>query len=531
MSLIAALQGSAETALTLAQEGIQLGERLNSPFVTAVGQMRLGHALQIQAHQAAARGWEGVLPGGTGPSPAASRDEAIRGYRAAIALGDALDVRRTRAEAMWGLTRAFGYFGGAGEGGGDIKAAEDAAREGLEIAHWAGDLWVGALTEMTLGASYVLVDQPHEGLLALSRATAAFRDCGDTFGRAAARLWEALAHAALKHQEAALGALHEALGLCAVNGYDYLLTAPTLLGPPDARRLVPLLLKARTHRLHTAYVGRLLALLDIPAVQAHAGYRLHVQTLGAFRVWRGAAEVAPRDWQRDKARQLFQLFVTERGRWLNRDEVVERLWPSLGPEAAVRDFKVALNALNRAVEPGHAPDEPFAFVAREGAAYRLRPDADLWLDLADFERRCEAGLRGPLGGPEAEATLEHLRAGLRLYQGDYLPDALYEDWATETRERMLTLYLRAADRLATALLERGQHEEALDVCGAILARDACWERAYRIEMQACALLGNRPQALKSYQRCRTVLAAQLDVPPSPETVSLAAALGLHGGRL
>lgn len=529
LSLVAAFQGRAGAAFDLAGEGIELGQKLNSPFVSAVGQMRLGHALQLQAHLAAAvpppaRGVEA----GWSERTAAGRDEAVARYRAAITVGDALDVRRTRAEAMWGLTRAYGFFA-TGEGGAaDIKSAETAAREGMEIAEWAGDLWVYALTEMTLGASYVLAGQPADGLAALGHAAAAFRDCGDTLGRAAARMWEALGHTGARQQEAALGALHEALSLCATNSYDYLFTTPTLLGPPDPRRLIPLLLRGRTHRVHAAYVARLLALLHAPTVQAHAGYRLHVQTLGAFRVWRSDVEVTPREWQRDKARQLFQLFVTERGRWLQRDEVVERLWPSLTPDAAVRDFKVALNALNRAVEPAHSSDDPFAFVAREGAAYRLRPDADLWLDLNEFEARCEAGLRGQLAGPEAALTLQHLGEALHLYRGDYLPDAIYEDWATETRERMLTLYLRAADRLAAGLLDRGRLEEGLDVCAAILARDPCWERAYRLQMQAYAQLGNRPQALKVYQRCRSVLAEQLDVPPSPETVTLARTLSLHG---
>lgn len=519
LSLIASFQGRADAALDLATEGIALGERLNSPFVTAVGQMRLGHARQLQAHATAA-----IPPPERGHQ--AGRDAAIQGYRAAIELGDALDVRRTRAEAMWGLTRAYGFFRGSDGGSGDVRAAEAAAAEGMEIAAWAGDLWVGALTELTLGASYVLADQPAEGLPAILRATTAFRDCGDAFSRAAARTWEALAQAALRRWDAALGALHDALGVCAANAYDSLLTVPTLLGPPDPRRLIPLLLRLRTHREHGAYVGRLLALLSAPLVQVHPGYRLHVQTLGAFRTWRGDVEVTSREWQRDKARQLFQLFITERGRWLQRDEVVERLWPSLGRDAAMRDFKVALNALNKAVEPAHAPEDAFAYVAREGTAYRLRPEDDLWLDAAEFERRCEAGLRGPLAGPDSPETLGQLRSAMALYGGDYLPEALYEDWAAETRERLLTLYLRAADRLAAALIERGQYEEALNACQAILARDACWERAYRLMMQAYRAQGNRPQALRAYQRCVEVLREQLDVAPSPETVALSRVMDL-----
>lgn len=520
LSLIDAFQGRAESAFALAREGIALGERLGAPFVVAVGHMRLGHAWQLAVPRPP------ILAPGAAPvearygDPAAARNEAIRCYETAIALGDRLEVRRTRAEAMWGLTRAYGFFPAAETSpAGDLASGERAAGEGVEIARWAGDAWVAALIELTLGASYVLAGQPERGLETLGRVLIAFRDCGDTFGRAATRLWQGLAHHQLRQSQHLTAVLEDLLALCEANSYDDLLVAPTLHGPPDPRRIIPLLLEARGRRIRPAYVARLLALAGLPDILAHPGYQLRVQTLGAFRVWRGEAELAPREWQRDKARQLFQLFVTERGRWLQRDEIVDRLWPSLGPETAARDFKVALNALNRAVEPDHHPDELFAFIAREGTAYRLRPEADLWLDAAAFERRCEAGLRGPLTGPGSAETLAHLRAALRLYAGDYLPDALYDDWSAEARERLLTLYLRAADRLATTLLNRRQYDEALDACQAILARDACWESAYRTMMQAYARQGNRAQACRTYQRCIEALRQQLDVPPAAETIA------------
>ncbi len=520
LSLIDAFQGRAESAFALAREGIALGERLGAPFVVAVGHMRLGHAWQLAVPRPPILAPSTTPEDVRYPAAATARNEAIGCYEMAIALGDRLEVRRTRAEAMWGLTRAYGFFPAAETSpAGDLSSAERAASEGVEIARWAGDAWVAALTELTLGASYVLAGQPERGLETLARVLIAFRDCGDTFGRAATRLWQGLAHHQLRQSQHLTAALEDLLALCEANGYDDLLVVPTLHGPPDPRRIIPLLLEARGRRIRPAYVARLLALAGLPDILAHPGYQLRAQTLGAFRVWRGEVELAPREWQRDKARQLFQLFITERGRWLQRDEIVDRLWPSLGPEAAARDFKVALNALNRAVEPGHLPDEPFAFVAREGTAYRLRPEADLWLDAAAFERRCEAGLRGPLSGPGSAETLAHLRAALRLYTGDYLPDALYDDWSAEARERLLTLYLRAADRLAAALMQRQQYDEALDACQAILARDPCWESAYRTIMQAYARQGNRAQACRTYQRCVETLRQQLDVAPSAETVA------------
>ena len=119
------------------------------------------------------------------------------------------------------------------------------------------------------------------------------------------------------------------------------------------------------------------------------------------------------------------------------------------------------------------------------------------MDAIVFEAVCEAGLHGPLSGSGTEETLGHLRAALRLYTGDYLPEALYDDWSAEARERLLSLYLRAADRLAGALIDHGQDEEALTACQAILARDDCWERAYLLMMLAYARQGNRPRPCAS----------------------------------
>ena len=243
--------------------------------------------------------------------------------------------------------------------------------------------------------------------------------------------------------------------------------------------------------------------------------------LGTFRVWRGEVEIEPREWQRGKVRQLFQLLLTRRGRWLQREEITECLWPDRSPEAAVRDFKVALSVLKKVLVPSHTPDADCPFIDREGTAYRIRPEADLWLDTAAFEVACEAGLRlGERAARPVTPVIEQLRTATRLYGGGYLPDALYEDWAGEAREHLLALYLRAADMLATALGATGEYDQAIDVCQAILAHDPTWERAYRMMMLAHARQGNRPLALRAYQRCAAMLQAELGVDPSPETTAL-----------
>lgn len=497
LSLLHSFRGQAVQAAEFARDGIDQGERVNSPFITAVAYMRLGHAFQLQTVN--------------GFVPAYNYQSAIEAYNTSIALGNQLSVQRTRVEALWGLTRAYGFSGA-------LESAENAATEGAAIGRRAGDLWIVALTELALGAGYILAHRSEAAVEVLARVLQTFRDCGDSFGRAATRLWLALAYADLKQTERLTTCLDDLLILCETHHYDFLLTAPSLLGVADIRRVVPLLLSARVQHLHSAYINRLLTELELSQIQVHPGYQLRVQMLGHFQVWRGSEEVDAREWKRDKARQLFQLLLIHRGQPLQREAITEQLWPSLSPEAATRDFKVALNALNKTLEPRHEADSPFAFIVREGTSYFIRPEADLWLDSAEFQRNATVGVRS--GDLPDDQVIGALQKAIHIYAGDFLAETPYEDWASTERERLLAFFLRAADKLASLYLAHEQFDDCLNTCQLILNRDSCWERAYRLMMVAHARQGNRPQALRDYQRCLTALSSELNVAPSTATVEL-----------
>ena len=107
-----------------------------------------------------------------------------------------------------------------------------------------------------------------------------------------------------------------------------------------------------------------------------------------------------------------------------------------------------------------------------------------------------------------------------MYQGDYLPEAQYETWVAEEREHLLSLFLESADRLSELYLVQGNGAEMIELCQRILAKDKCWERAYRHLMLAYEQLGDRGQVARVYRRCVQALHEELDVTPSPETHAL-----------
>jgi DNA-binding SARP family transcriptional activator len=302
--------------------------------------------------------------------------------------------------------------------------------------------------------------------------------------------------------------LSDLLPLSHQRGYDRLLTHRTFLGLKDDQAAIPLLIEARRRDIEAAYVGRLLGAAGVADVEYHPGYTLSVRTLGPFAVWRGDEAVTSRDWQREKARRVFQFLLTYRGRWFYREQIVDQLWPHLPPDAGVRDFKVALNALNKALEPGRPRGAQPFFVTRRREVYALNPAARVAVDTDDFVRLAESDEE------------ELLRRALSLYEDDYLLDCLYEDWPSAERLRLRHLYLATAERLAHMLLEAAAHDEVIAVCQSILARDDCWEAAYRLLMRAYAAQDNRPQVHSTYQRCVTTLRQELGVEPSPATQAL-----------
>jgi DNA-binding SARP family transcriptional activator len=245
---------------------------------------------------------------------------------------------------------------------------------------------------------------------------------------------------------------------------------------------------------------------------------IYVQTLGRFVVWQDNERLPDNVWGREKARQLFQYLITFRRRFTIKERIVDDLWPDLDARRSDRDFKVALNALNSALQPDRPSRTLSIYIARQGTSYGLNVDAPIGLDINNFE----AGLTtaSQTEGENRSQAIAYYQAALKLYQGEYLPDTIYDDWSSSERERLAALYLSGATRLARLLLDEGATVEMVLWCQRVIAIDPCWEEAYRLLMRGHMVNGNRPLALREYKQCRAALAEDLGIEPMAETMRL-----------
>lgn len=239
---------------------------------------------------------------------------------------------------------------------------------------------------------------------------------------------------------------------------------------------------------------------------------LTVRTLGGFEL-RSKDQIWPlQGWKRDKSLQLFQYLLTTKGGFRHREVIVEALWPELSGTAAERDFKVALNGLQQALKPMSA----VSFVLRNGISYAL--DGKLVaVDITTFEEKIGLGNRVLPNNKKAAIAL--FREALVHYGGVFLPERSYEDWSTAIRERLHMFALSTMTKLGEMVLEENP-TESLHLALRVLGFEKGWEDAYRLAMRAYLATGNRPMALKTYEKCADVLEELYDVEPLPQTTKL-----------
>lgn len=494
LSLIYAMLGGGTRALAMARRSLEDAQQSGSQLTEAIAELRLGHAYQLVATSDIA--------------PAQAR------YAAGLQLITSAGVTRTRAEGLMGLTLLHGHAG-------DLVRAEMYAQEGLQIAAAAGDEWTAACLMLALGGAAAALDD-ERATLWLEQAQARFVRGGDQYGQAIVYLWQALRALRAGDMARADPAIAALLDLAAAQGYVGVLVAPSLFGPRDMATIVPLLLRARGISRHVELARQLLR-QGFPTIAAddavedyHPGYTLRVQMLGTFRVWRGAHEIQAREWQREKARQLFQLLLTYRGHWIQREQICAWLWPDADLDASERQFKVTLNALNAALEPNRPPRvQPF-FIRRQGLAYSFAPSYGVWIDVDEFELR----VAGAAARGEPDFARRNAQIAVQLYRGDYLAESLYDLWTIEERERLIARYLATTVSYAQQLSDDGEQVQAVQLCEQVLRHDRDYEEAYQTLMRAHARAGSRSQAMRSFTRCTQALRSDLGIEPLPETVAL-----------
>jgi DNA-binding SARP family transcriptional activator len=190
------------------------------------------------------------------------------------------------------------------------------------------------------------------------------------------------------------------------------------------------------------------------------------------------------------------------GRTHPREVLAELFWEERAQTQAMANLRVALSSLRKHLEP-------YVTITREAVA--LDPEAEIWLDVAELERK--------LGAGETEEALA-------LYRGDFLAGFYvrgcpsFEDWAAVERERLHHTVLDVLQDLVRSYIAQARYQEGITYAARMLQLDPLAESAHRQMMRLLAYSGQRGAALAQYETCRQLLQDELGVEPTAETTAL-----------
>jgi predicted ATPase/DNA-binding SARP family transcriptional activator/Tfp pilus assembly protein PilF len=251
---------------------------------------------------------------------------------------------------------------------------------------------------------------------------------------------------------------------------------------------------------------------------------LRAYLLGQFRLerreggeWQSAVN---RTWQRRRARALLGCLLSQAGRRMGREQIMEALWPDLETEVAANRLNGAVHELRQILEPGLERPAASKLLRLERDILILADVSHIWVDADAFE-----ALLNKANATKDPAQVEQLlEEAWALYEGDYLLEELYSEWATTRRESLRRGWMGLLLRLAELRAERGALTSAIEPLDRLLTADPTHETAVRRLMVLLTQLDRRGEAIRAYQQLASILKRDYESEPLPETVELYNAL-------
>ena len=242
-------------------------------------------------------------------------------------------------------------------------------------------------------------------------------------------------------------------------------------------------------------------------------------TLGPFELVVKGKKVRFTGKSPEKPMSLLKAIAAFGGVKVSANDLADSLWP-------YSDGPAGQQAL-AAPQPGDAvnADERRALGIEDAVIYSentvtLNPEV-FWVDIWAVERvmvrigpMLENGLAS---GKELQAISPHMEQILDLYKGHFLSSDSSESWSIAPRDRLRSKFIRNLKNYCSNLEAHGEFKRAINWYQKGIELDNLAEEFYQGLILCYNRIGQKSDAMLTYDRCSHVLSEVLGVEPSPAT--------------
>ncbi len=251
-------------------------------------------------------------------------------------------------------------------------------------------------------------------------------------------------------------------------------------------------------------------------LEAESAAPLRIKMLGPFEVGVGEESIPPEKWKSKRALTILKYLAAHRsGGNVQREVLMELLWPDKTPASASKNLNMALTTLRKTLEPEAKWGES-RYLVSSGESLRLHLGKGGWVDVELFQSKLQEARKAETSGMTAP-YLRLLLEAESIYQGDFLAEDIYEDWCLPLREDLRRQYLEVLRRLAREYARCGEPAKAVPFLEKSMQLEPHNEEVCRFLMELYAALGDRAGVEKAFARCSSYLSRNYDIPISRET--------------
>lgn len=256
-----------------------------------------------------------------------------------------------------------------------------------------------------------------------------------------------------------------------------------------------------------------------PKIQAGSGKGLELRCLGEFSVIRNGKPVTRSSFfYRSKARTLLKFLLSRDGKPVNKEILIDFLWPDADDFSGTNRLHGVIHALRAAIESDHRKKE-WMYIRREGEGYYFNLDSPHFVDVFRFRQLLNDASKVDQAQSN-EQVLGLLQEAVGLYQGDLYENEYDAEYFEAEREYLRQLYVSAVKRLVEIRISRGELEQACTCLREALRIYAVEEDLHQRLIKLLLTQGKRREAFKQFHLCVEILRADLDAEPLPETLHL-----------
>ena len=232
--------------------------------------------------------------------------------------------------------------------------------------------------------------------------------------------------------------------------------------------------------------------------EEEAPLRVTVRAFGRLRVLLPDGQEL--HWRTRKAQELFAYLFHRGGALVERERLLDILWPQSAPANATSLLHTSLYSIRKSLAP-YGLDQ---LVLREKKGYRM----DMTLVESDREAM-DAACAG-------EGEAENLSA---LCEGPYLED-IEAAWAEDSRAWYAGAFLRLCRARAEDKMERGEYPAAAECLRAAAGQEPYDEGLTAQLIRCYAAMGEMKNAMTAYNRLKDTLAQDLGTEPGEEVTRM-----------